>query len=54
MSARNVQTLLIAEIWKTKPEIGQCNMSPTAQQYEQQATDTFTNTPQYWQRQPVQ
>jgi hypothetical protein len=45
MSACNVQALLIAEIWKAEPEIGQCDMSPTAQQYEQQATDTFTNTP---------
>ena len=31
MTACNVQALLIAEIWEAEPEIGQCDMSPTAQ-----------------------
>jgi hypothetical protein len=34
MSARNPQTLLIAELGKTELEIGQCDVTPTAKQYE--------------------
>ena len=34
MSACNAQALLIAELGKTESEIGQCNVTPTAEQYE--------------------
>jgi hypothetical protein len=44
VSTCNVHARLFAEIWKTEPKIGQRNMTPMAQQYKQQATDTFADT----------